>query len=143
MAATAANGSLKRINVHHSMGAPTAKGGKKVKAVSDGKKKQAPIEGSNDSDGIIKDARFAKLHTDPRFRKFPKDKGRVVVDERFKGAILLRNASVLVAVSRFAVFSTQATLCCRHVRGPRIPGRWEQGRQAWPCKSQRQGKVKG
>ena len=36
------------------------------------------------------DPRFARIATDPRFARFPKAKGRVEVDDRFKGEIWMR-----------------------------------------------------
>lgn len=36
------------------------------------------------------DPRFARIATDPRFARFPKAKGRVEVDDRFKGESWLR-----------------------------------------------------
>lgn len=35
--------------------------------------------------GIVTDPRFARMHNDPRFRKFPKNANKVEIDERFKG----------------------------------------------------------
>ena len=32
---------------------------------------------------VIKDDRFSKIHTDPRFRKFPKQTSKVEIDDRF------------------------------------------------------------
>ncbi len=32
------------------------------------------------------DPRFAAMHSDPRFQRFPKQKNKVVVDKRFAGA---------------------------------------------------------
>lgn len=34
----------------------------------------------------VADARFAAMHSDPRFSRFPKKKHHVEIDERFKGA---------------------------------------------------------
>jgi hypothetical protein len=34
----------------------------------------------------ISDPRFAAIATDPRFARFPKKQGKVVVDERFQGS---------------------------------------------------------
>lgn len=34
---------------------------------------------------VVKDPRFAAVHSDPRFQRFPKAKAKVEVDERFAG----------------------------------------------------------
>ncbi len=36
--------------------------------------------------GVTSDPRFAAVHTDPRFQRFPKAKSKVQVDDRFAGA---------------------------------------------------------
>nr|GLL26246.1 pre-rRNA-processing protein ESF1 [Ipomoea trifida] len=45
----------------------------------------AALRGGSQQSGskIIKDPRFASIHTDPRFRKAPKHKSKVVLDSRF------------------------------------------------------------
>lgn len=32
---------------------------------------------------VVSDDRFAKIHTDPRFKKFPKKTDKVEIDDRF------------------------------------------------------------
>ncbi len=35
--------------------------------------------------GLVDDARFAAMHKDPRFSRFPKKKSTVAIDSRFSG----------------------------------------------------------
>ena len=35
---------------------------------------------------LVTDSRFAAVHHDPRFQRFPKAKAKVEIDERFSGA---------------------------------------------------------
>lgn len=37
------------------------------------------------NDALKPDSRFAALHTDPRFQRFPKQKQTVEIDKRFEG----------------------------------------------------------
>lgn len=62
------------------MGLPASTGG-----AAGSKSKKATRGAEGGSDGVVRDARFAKLHTDPRFRKFPNHQQRVEIDDRFKG----------------------------------------------------------
>lgn len=41
---------------------------------------------SQPKDGVVTDPRFARMHHDPRFKKFPKNTSKVEIDDRFKGA---------------------------------------------------------
>ena len=41
--------------------------------------------GKKDAKGI--DSRFAAVHSDPRFQRFPRAKAKVEIDERFEGAL--------------------------------------------------------
>ncbi len=34
---------------------------------------------------VVTDSRFAAVHSDPRFQRFPKAKAKVEIDERFAG----------------------------------------------------------
>ena len=54
--------------------------GKKKKAKKDG---SAPAHDSNGGAGIITDARFASVQSDPRFQKVPRHKAKVEIDSRF------------------------------------------------------------
>jgi hypothetical protein len=38
---------------------------------------------------LVTDSRFAAVHHDPRFQRFPKAKAKVEIDERFAGGHLL------------------------------------------------------
>ena len=38
---------------------------------------------------VVSDPRFAKLHTDARFQKFPNKERKVEIDDRFKGELVL------------------------------------------------------
>lgn len=33
--------------------------------------------------GVVQDARFERIHVDPRFRRFPKKDAKVEIDDRF------------------------------------------------------------
>jgi len=39
---------------------------------------------------VIADERFAAVHYDPRFQRFPKAKAKLEVDERFKGTFVIK-----------------------------------------------------
>jgi hypothetical protein len=41
----------------------------------------------NDAKGTAADPRFAAVQYDPRFQRFPKNKSKVQVDDRFKGKL--------------------------------------------------------
>ncbi|KAK8672757.1 hypothetical protein V6N13_111120 [Hibiscus sabdariffa] len=49
----------------------------------DSNNKSETASGSGGGGEIIKDARFASIHTDPRFHTVPKHKSKVVIDSRF------------------------------------------------------------
>ncbi len=49
------------------------------------KKNKGQRGGGQLEQGIVTDPRFARMHNDPRFRKFPKNANKVEIDERFKG----------------------------------------------------------
>lgn len=99
---------------------------------------------------LVTDSRFAAVHFDPRFQRFPKAKAKVEIDERFAGALgssaerggpggcsvmqRLRDFSAPLAASTGAVASSTATSCCalcllgcRDVQGPRIPSQGSGG----------------
>lgn len=40
-----------------------------------------------DGGKVVADDRFAAVHYDPRFQRFPKANSKVTVDARFKGAL--------------------------------------------------------
>ncbi|KAK9828879.1 hypothetical protein WJX72_002532 [[Myrmecia] bisecta] len=46
---------------------------------------KADGSGAKGKGAIVTDARFAAVHTDPRFQRFPKAKQKVEIDERFAG----------------------------------------------------------
>lgn len=46
----------------------------------------APKGGKPGGGKVVTDARFAAVHSDPRFQRFPKAKAKVEIDERFAGA---------------------------------------------------------
>jgi hypothetical protein len=45
-----------------------------------GNEKKKPRDGD-----VTQDTRFAAMHRDPRFSRFPKKKGTVEIDSRFSG----------------------------------------------------------
>ena len=47
--------------------------------------KRAAAGGGGQPSPLITDPRFARVHTDPRFQRLPKEAGKVAIDERFKG----------------------------------------------------------
>ncbi|KAG4151030.1 hypothetical protein ERO13_D04G039432v2 [Gossypium hirsutum] len=61
--------------------------GHKAKTKNKNKNKPDSVHSNNNEESgggkIIKDARFASLHSDPRFQKVPKRKTKVVIDSRF------------------------------------------------------------
>ena len=63
---------------HGRGGQPAAKGGSAGGARGGPAKKP---EGK-----LVTDSRFAAVHYDPRFQRFPKAKAKVEIDERFAGA---------------------------------------------------------
>ena len=64
-----------RLRVQHTKASRMAKGDKG--------KGQRPA--SQTKHGVVTDPRFARMHHDPRFRKFPNNTGKVEIDDRFKG----------------------------------------------------------
>ncbi len=82
---------------------------------------------------LVTDSRFAAVHYDPRFQRFPKAKGKVEIDERFAGEL---PSSRLQAVSAMHVWpglgKSECGACarCRHVQGSQLPSE-ERGGQAW------------
>jgi hypothetical protein len=42
-----------------------------------------PMGKGRPQQGVVQDPRFASIHVDPRFRKFPKQQGKVEIDQRF------------------------------------------------------------
>lgn len=42
-------------------------------------------KGGKPSGKVVTDSRFAAVHYDPRFQRFPKAKAKVEIDERFAG----------------------------------------------------------
>jgi hypothetical protein len=62
----------------------------------------------------MEDPRFARMHTDPRFQRFPKKKGQVEIDSRFAGARpLLVCAALLLRAAAAAARLTAALRACR------------------------------
>lgn len=54
-------------------------------------KKDKRTDKEKDADGnegqMVSDPRFAAVHYDPRFQRFPKAKTKVKIDERFAGTL--------------------------------------------------------
>lgn len=50
---------------------------------------------------LVQDSRFARLHTDPRFQRFPSAKNKVKVDERFKGMFADKEFRVAPRVDKY------------------------------------------
>lgn len=51
---------------------------------------------------VVTDSRFAAVHFDPRFQRFPRAKAKVEIDERFAGGRRRRPAAALQAPQRHA-----------------------------------------
>jgi hypothetical protein len=59
------------------------------------------------------DPRFAKMHSDPRFQRFPKKKGKVEIDSRFAGGLqALPAVRGVAAVARGVAAAAQVVKGC-------------------------------
>jgi hypothetical protein len=52
---------------------------------------------NNGGEGALQDARFASMHRDPRFSRFPKKNSTVEIDKRFSGLTLSTHPPVTFA----------------------------------------------
>ena len=90
---------------------------------------------------VVTDSRFAAVHHDPRFQRFPKAKAKVEIDDRFAGEWLppLLAGATAPATTPLkmqlrackAITSHPNTSAHRHVQGRRLPGAQYRG-QARP-----------
>lgn len=62
-------------------------------------KEGKPAGGAGNGGKVVTDNRFAAVHYDPRFQRFPKSKAKVEIDERFAGGCPEPAAAATVAAA--------------------------------------------